>query len=213
MQNMELDSISILAPFFSFILSLLFSPHSSVATSLWKEQHLADPWGQPAQSFPEATKISPVYTRVEHEVRTLAADCGTSLSLKTSSLSAKTWLTWSWPSLTAALQIRNEGWWAASRDSHKWAPHTGCPVLQDTLLAAIPRSQCSISSKAGTRQQQSNACVILMQHSILAIQNATPNSKDILQLRAGWQEAESLHLPLSLSGQAEITHLDLISSS
>lgn len=33
------------------------------------------------------------------------------------------------------------------------------------------------------------------------------------QLRAGWQEAESSHLPLSLSDQTEITHFDLISSS
>lgn len=60
---------------------------------------------------------------------------------------------------------------------------------------------------------RANACFILLQHNILAIQNATSNSKDILQLTAGWQETESSHLLLSLSGQTEITHLDLISSS
>lgn len=34
-----------------------------------------------------------------------------------------------------------------------------------------------------------------------------------LHSRAGWRKAESLHLPLSLPDQTEITHLDLISSS
>lgn len=66
---------------------------------------------------------------------------------------------------------------------HLWQPcaprHLVGSNTKEPVLNFLP------TSKAGTRQQQSNACVILLQHSILAIQNATPNSKDILQLRAG----------------------------
>lgn len=120
------------------------------------------PEANQSKAFPKPEKVLPAYTGVGRGVRTLAADCFTSFSLKTNCFSAKTWLRWSWPSLTAAVQVRNrEGSWAASRDRHEWAPHSGSPVLQDTLLAVIPRSQCSISCLPAKLVPDSNRAMLV----------------------------------------------------